>query len=374
VWTLAYSGVTSISYIENPAAMRTTFHYASNKLQAIQDLAGRRTTLTVSANNLATITSAELCLSQFVYDGSGRLDATISPAGHRWTYSYDGSGRVSNVTYPGGDKTTYAYSTSASLVTTVYTNQRAKVTTLVHAATDGLLQTIIDPNGKRTTLTWSGKRVSTVKNPLNQVTSFTYKTFSTEGVKFMETVLAPSGPPNTIVYDDTVGAPPRVEAVQYPDGNLSTLHWNATTNLKVDAVQDPMTHRTSFMYDAFGDITDVGNAMAETITYQYDSQCRLEAMVDPLSKRTTYTYNSYSQVETIKNPLNKVWTFTRDKVNRLTEEINPLGNRTTYTYGANCLVQTVKNPARQGDDLPIHLAGSAAAGYQPVRLYHHQFV
>ena len=123
------------------------------------------------------MTTPELCETQFSYDGSGRLQTRISPASSRTTYSYDGSSRVTNVTFPDGNKTTYSYSGD----NVSFTDQRGKVTTLMHSA-DKLLQTVIDPNGKRTTLTWTGKLLQSVQNPLGKRTTFSYKTFSTEGV------------------------------------------------------------------------------------------------------------------------------------------------------------------------------------------------
>jgi YD repeat-containing protein len=345
VWTLTYNvGPSGSLEITNPALKVTTLQYASNKLQTIIDPGGRRTTLTVSSNQLTAITSPELCQTQFAYDGSGRLEARVSPAGNRTTFSYDGSGRVSNVTYPGGDKTTFAYSTSASIVTTVYTNQRGKVTTFVHTGTDRLLETIIDANGQITTLSWDGKRVDSIENALREVSHFDYTAAFAEGIKLLESFATPSPAPTTFTYDSTAGAPPRVEAIKQSDNSLTTLHWDSTANLKVDSLEDPLTHRTTYTYDAVGMTTSVANPLNEIVTYQYDSQSRVEAVVDPLLKRTTFTYNSYSQVETIQNPLLKVWTITSDKVNRVTEQVNPLNNRTTYTYGANCLVQSVKNP------------------------------
>jgi YD repeat-containing protein len=344
VWTLTYHGGTSmVDYITNPASKRTTFHLfaAFGKIESIEDAGGRRTTLTWAGDKLTKITSPELCETSFGYDASGRLQVRTSPAGNRTTYSYDGSNRVTNVTYPDGGVTTYSYSGD----TTIFTDQRGKVSTLVHNS-DKYLETIIDPNGKRTTFTWTGGRLATVTNPLNNLTSFGYEPFS-QGVSYAAYVAAPSAAPDaitTITYDTTAGAPPRVASIQYPDGELSELHWNATTNLKVDSIEDPLAHRTTYTYDATGNVTAVGNPLGETFTYQYDSQSRLEAVVNPLSQRTTFTYNAYSQVETIKNPLGKVWTITRDKMNRVTVEVDPLGNRTTYTYGSNCLVQTVKNP------------------------------
>ncbi|MFO0915186.1 MAG: hypothetical protein U0795_19650 [Pirellulales bacterium] len=102
VWTISYVGGTSrIEHVLNPASQRTTFHYdGSNKIQAIQDSTGRRTTLTVSSNQLTKFTSPELCESSFAYDGSGRLSAEVSPSGDRTTFSYDGSSRVTNIQYP----------------------------------------------------------------------------------------------------------------------------------------------------------------------------------------------------------------------------------------------------------------------------------
>lgn len=178
VWTISYVGGTSrIEHVLNPASQRTTFHYdGSNKIQAIQDSTGRRTTLTVSSNQLTKFTSPELCESSFAYDGSGRLSAEVSPSGDRTTFSYDGSSRVTNIQYPDNARATYTYSGN----TTVFSDPRAKVTTLAHSASK-LLETVIDPLGKRTTLTWTGRLVETVTNPLNEVTTYAYKTFSGAG-------------------------------------------------------------------------------------------------------------------------------------------------------------------------------------------------
>jgi YD repeat-containing protein len=90
VWTMSYTG-SQLTFIENPASKRTTFSYhaAFGKLEWILDAAGRRTTFTLGGNQLSTITSAELCQTQFTYDGSGRLQARISPAGNRTMFNSD---------------------------------------------------------------------------------------------------------------------------------------------------------------------------------------------------------------------------------------------------------------------------------------------
>ena len=291
VWTLTYTaGASGSLAITNPASLVTTLQYASSKLSAIIDADARRTTLTVSSNQLTKITSPELCETQFSYVAApGNLNARVSPAGNRTTYSYDGSNRVTNVTYPGGHKTTYAYSTSAAVVTTVYTDQRGKVTTFVHtvSGTDNLLDTIVDPVGEITTLHYEGgKAIRSVESALNKRTTFNYNATFSEGVQLLEEIVAPSGPPTTYGYDTTVGAPPRIRTITDPRGKVTTLHWNSTANLKLDAVQNPLDHRTTYSYGTTGEITAVENPMNETFTYAYDSpDVRLRAVVDPLSKR-----------------------------------------------------------------------------------------
>ena len=154
-WTFSYDVGTTLTYVENHRGRRVTFHYdgAGDKITAIEDTAGRRTTLGYTSDKLSSITRPEGCVRSYYYSDS-LITQMTDPSNYHTRISYSSSD-VETVTsvHPSdtskNEVTTFSYSTGS---TRVY-NPKNDLTTLSFDTNKHLTGTF-DPEGYRTTLAW----------------------------------------------------------------------------------------------------------------------------------------------------------------------------------------------------------------------------
>ena len=98
-------------------------------------------------------------------------------------------------------------------------------------------------------------------------------------------------------------------------------------------VTDPLTHTTTFGYDAMGNLTTITNALNKTTTLTVDARGQPLTIADPLSNITTFTYEAGDLVK-VKDPLNRETQRILDAAGRLRIVTNPLGQKAFYTPDA----------------------------------------
>ena len=117
-----------------------------------------------------------------------------------------------------------------------------------------------------------------------------------------------------------------------PQAVTTTFTYEPVFN-QVATVTDPLSHTTTFGYDAKGNLTTITNALSKTTTLTVNAQGQPLTITDPLSNVTTFTYEVGDLVK-VKDPLNRETQRILDAAGRLRNFINPLGQKTLYTPDA----------------------------------------
>ena len=297
----------------------------------------------------------------------GRLqtDSITLPTGQVLTYAHDANGRLTSATL-GTQVTTMNYDPAGNVVSVT---DPAGVTAPV---VPRLVTTVVDRTGKPSVHTFDPNYSHlSVKNELNQTTSYTYDLSNR-----VTSVIDPLNRTSSYTYD----AQGNVLTATDPAGKVTTFTYDARNNLLTTTLPvpgpgltAPVTTRT---YDASNNLLTVTDALGRTTTWTYDGNSlpvtmilpgggiynytytagRLTSVTDPnsvvtnfgydtdgrllyredaIGKRVTYTYDALGNVLTVKNALNETTTYTYDHRNRVATVTGPTGAVTTNAYDPN---------------------------------------
>jgi YD repeat-containing protein len=118
---------------------------------------GYRDTLTLSASVYTRTLRHGV---QVKYDAQGRHTQTISRTGQTTTFSYDGSGRLSTIAVPpGGAASTYTLMYDGVGHLDRITDPGTRVLNAAVSASNGVLSSLLDPDGVSVTFDYNGARM-----------------------------------------------------------------------------------------------------------------------------------------------------------------------------------------------------------------------
>jgi len=169
------------------------------------------------------------------------------------------------------------------------------------------------------------KRLTEVRNPVNQAKTFTYdKKGNLTGVTDAKGV--------TITFDYDVMD--RLTVKHLPEGDVSYTYDVVGNLLSVTSPEGQLT----FAYDALNRVTQTTQrfplyASPYTLSYAYDANGNRTQMTSPWGT-TNYTYDSLNRLISLTNPDAKTVTFAYDAAGKRTKMTYPNGTETTYAYDA----------------------------------------
>jgi RHS repeat-associated protein len=238
--------------------------------------------------------------------------------------------------------------------------------------------------------TYRNGLIQQVRDANNNITTFTWTTFSDQIQPYIQSVTDPVGRTITYAYDRTYR-----ECLAYNDMGIC-IQWSGYY-YRVRSLTDAYGRTVTYTYDGAGQLASVTNAAGRTTTYTYYTSGLWSGLIsgitNPRGYTTTFsymigprvtapdgTYTSYSSqccggtgglawatatnargygttynmyigedplyagnIERITDPLGNVTTFTYDARHNVTQVTDARGNRTTYTYNSrNKITQVVK--------------------------------
>lgn len=134
----------------------------------------------------------------------------------------------------------------------------------------------------------------------------------------------------------------RITRIDYPDSSYETFVYNAFGQITQHRRKNGgYEYRT---YDSRGLLTASTDALSNVTTYTYDSRDRLATVTDPLSHTTSSAYNERDLVTAITYADSSTRTFTYDDYGNKLTETDELGHTTTWTYNQFKQVVTVTDP------------------------------
>lgn len=262
-------------------------------------------------------------MTNFTYDGSGNViirkqtDTTLNltpyitnGTSRIWTNTWTSTGQLASVTGPRTDiaqKTQYGYDSTGALIS--ITDALGHVTSITVHSGGGLPETIVDPNGVTTNLTYSPRQWL-----------------------LTSTLSTSAGPLTTTLTYDASG---NLVGTTLPDGSTLANSYDAAHRLT--GVTDLFSQSTSYTLDANGnrtesDILDATQTTQRKHSATFDALSRVLNDIGGVGQTTAYTYDANGNALTITDPLTHVTKRAFDPLNRLVGMIDAAGGTTTLTY------------------------------------------
>jgi RHS repeat-associated protein len=245
------------------------------------------------------------------YDGMGNVVEAVDPRGTSTTFEYDQLGRVVKSTDPSGS------------VAQTYTRAGEQLST-------------VDENGARTEATYDlfGRlATSTVleRSPAKTLTT----TYSYDAASRLEKVKSPLGNESKLEYDVLGSLIRGTDAA----GVVSSFGYDlANRRIKV---ADSAGRATFTGYDQAGRVESVravgaSGGLVGRSTFAYDAGGNLTTATDPMGRKTTYTYDALNrligQVEPVSDTESITTSSGYDSAGNRTRFVDGRGNRTVHTY------------------------------------------
>lgn len=306
---------------------KTTFAYSGDNSSA----AGGTTTITDARGNVV----------QEQYVNSERV-ATTKAAGttiaSTWQYTYDPiTLGIASVIDPNNNSTSTKYDTQGNIL--MRTDGLQRQTTYKYDTLNDLL-TVTDPLLVATTSTYdtSGNLLST-STPLTGTTQV-----ATVGYGY-----DPAHPGDVVAKTDSDGKVSRFAYDQYGNRTRATDPLGDTLTSTYDTVgrrlttvspngnttgANPLAFTTTFVPNAFGDVSSVTDPLGHKTTFKYDGNRNRTSVTDGNLHTTTYTYDLANELTQVTRTDGTTLKTGYDGAGNLTSQTNGLNNSTTYTYDA----------------------------------------
>jgi RHS repeat-associated protein len=276
------------------------------------------------------------------YDASGRLVAVIDANGNRVAFSHNDAAQEDVVTDRRGNVSKLRYDAVGNIVgreqlVTIEGTAVNALTTMTYDA-QGNETSLVDPDGKRTSSTYSGVLVTgTVVDPggLDLSNAYSYNarndpasasdsggrsyTFGYDAAGNLTSFAAPDIGAGTAVVDAR-GLPTQTRDAL---GTTTHLTRDAAGNITREEVRDALSallRRIDYAYDANG------NKTAETL------QRTIAGVPTPLTTR--FGYDADNRLVSVTDPLGGVSRTEYDAAGRVVAQVDPLGRRTSFSYDA----------------------------------------
>jgi RHS repeat-associated protein len=327
--------------LTDPDGVRYTYDQVEGLIE-IRDPNGNRVSFTETA--ITHSAGPELRLGR---DGAGRITRLEAPDGQSWGYAYDDHGDLVRVTYPGDIVATLGYAANRPhFLETINDPLRGRHQRTEYDA-DGRVVAVLDAQGNRREQHWDpGSFAGTFTDARGNVTRLTYN--ARGNITRRED---PLGGVTTWEYQDP-DDPDRLSASTDPRSYRTTYQYDAQGN--VLSRNTPIA-RTTYTYDAGNRVTRIAHRTGGVETFEYDARGNmtrqqsqrgelnftrtatglLASVLDGEGGLTRIEYDGGRNL-----PLRIIQAdgsarhFTHDASGRLTAYTDPLGGTTRYEYDA----------------------------------------
>ncbi len=338
------------------AAATQTFTYDANGfLNSKTDWNGNQTTYVnnvhgdpVTINEAVGTPAART--TTIAYDATWvHLPATVTTSGVNTTYSYDSNGELLTKALTDTTTTTAPYSTAGQwrMWTNTWSNALLASTQTPNGNKtqfgydgSGALTSIKDALGHSTTITshTGGGLPLTVVDPNNVTTNLTY---DARQRKTSSTVTGSTGTYKTTWIYDAAG---NLITTTLPDASYLTNVYDSAH--RVTKVTDALGNYMSYTLDALGDRTQTSIYKSDgTLTWQdsgtFDSLGRLLVDTAGAGQATTRSFDGNGNVLSMEDGLTHTIINTYDALNRLSSSTDPNKGLTTPVYDSHDRVVSV---------------------------------
>ena len=257
---------------------------------------------------------------------------------------------------------------------------------------EGVVQSILDPNGNTITIGRNGithssgasvvferdalDRIIVIVDQAGNRQTYTYDAvgdlvahtdaegavtrFRYTGLHDILEVIDPQGRPvERREYDDQG----RLTAIISAGGERTTVTHDLAGRREVVTGSDGS--QTVFTYDIDGNVLSVVDAFGGTTVNTYDADGNQLTTTDPLGRTTTRTFDSNGNELTVLDPAGDLVTRTYDARGRLLTEKDALGRTTTHTYDARGNRISTTDPSGAVETIAYDAAGNLVSVREP---------
>ncbi|WP_172637460.1 RHS repeat-associated core domain-containing protein [Thioflavicoccus mobilis] len=321
---------------------------ADGKIEEIVDRNGNTLSFQYNAVGcVSRITNASGNYIDFVLGPNGKIASATDNSGRTIGYQYDENGNLTRVTDPLGNSVQYAYNSDnlltqrtdprGNVVETIgYDNhQPPRVSTFTEKGEAFTISYYTDRTEKTdsqgNTWTYYYNDVGVIERTIDPLGNETRQSLNKVTVASVDWEEDANGNRTTYTYDALGNVTSRTDAL----GNTWTYTYVAGTDWLATETS-PLGVVTKYEYDSDGNqtklIRDFGGSLENTTAYTYDGQGNQISVTDPLGNTTTYEYDAQGNMTKVTDALGYITTYAYDaRGNRLTET-DANGNTTTFAY------------------------------------------
>jgi len=280
-----YNEINRLISLTDPAGCIIQYQYDDNgNIISVSDNNELEKIFTYDAlNRNISFTDSDSTIIYYTYDDVGNLISQKNPDNSTISILYDNANRITRKSYPDGTNINYSYDLVDNLTNITFSLGNYNLTF------DAL------------------NRLTSMKDPFNLTTSFTYtplSSISTSTTPFSSTSYSYDNKNrliqtnletnNNVSYSYDVGD--RLTTLTYPNSTFTTFTYDSNSRITRELMlRDPLNpislYDLSFTYDNKGNITSY-NINNETTTYSYDEKDQLISVIYPDNSTTTYSYDS----------------------------------------------------------------------------------
>jgi RHS repeat-associated protein len=265
-------------------------------------------------------------VTRYFYDVQGNLSKIINALGHAVLLAdFDSQGRAQSIIDPNGVVTTLTYTRQGWLAS----SNTAGATTLYSYNEVGDLVRIDAPDDSFLAFTYDdARRLTDVTNALGESRSYTLDAM---GNRIKDQIKDSSGSltrQQQRTYDELgrlltqIGTGGQTTRYAYDLNNRTTQH------------TDARNHATSQALDALGRVTQVTDPLGGLSALTYNTNDKLTRFVDPRGVTTHYIYDKEGRVVQVQSPDGGTSSFTYDNSANIIKKVDARGVITTYQYDA----------------------------------------
>ncbi len=363
----SYDSNDRLVYIYDRGMNRTTIERDFNGVPtAIISPDGIRTELTVDfQNRLKEVRYPDGGYYSFEYSSGGLETAKVDPNGNRYEHVFDPNGKITDATDAEGGHWCYDVTNNAdgTIRTEMTTAEGQQTVYLDRTLPSGEYTSLITgPSGGITDYRKSENGL-TVNKSLSCGMDMLFEYAYDPGYRFKyiksRTLSQPSGLSKTVtedrLYEDIdndrildkttktltvngnaftylIDKPQTQKTLTTPEGRISSSGFDPDTGLTT-WTSTPGLFDTAYTYDTRGRLVDV-TASTRKSTFGYDADGNLASVTDPENRTTTFSYDPMGRATSMHRPDNTSAWFDYDKNGNMTVLTNPLSVDHGFEYNS----------------------------------------
>lgn len=345
-----------------------SYHYVGSRVARISDHSGREVRYVWQGGQLAEVVDARGETWRYGYTG-GLLSSITDPEGHARRIEYAGK-RVWRVIDAEGNATSYEYDY----------DRRSRQYTVVERSPEGVrtehrfdargrlialdvgnrpvmrlvrdgshIEHRSNARGLRTTTEYDAHRNPIrVRHPDGSELRMRYEAVRNRLVERVDE----AGVVTQFTYDARGNLTRLTEAAGLPEQRITEYTYNQYGERETRSIKSAGPNGedllTTWVYDAWGNVSAETNPANETTTYTHNAQGQVLTWTNAENETDTLGYDAGGLLRSHRDPLGHTTQFRYDKVGRRTEVIQPLagGRNLTTTFGflPNGWLETITDP------------------------------